>query len=67
MRAHWYFAEHFSELSYCFFSKSKGRFLDELCVSFKEQKLKRCVNMVYFCKTEETNGATKRTKVKDCF
>ena len=60
MRAHWYFAEHFSELSYCFFSKSKGRFLDELRVSFKEQKLKRCVNMVYY-------GATKRTKVKDCF
>ena len=32
----------------------------------KEQKLKRCVNMVCFCKTKETNGETKTVKVKDC-
>ena len=35
MCVHWYFAEHFSELSCPFFSKSKGRILDELRVSFK--------------------------------
>ena len=33
----------------------------------KEQNLKRCVNMVCFCKTKETKGETKRIKVKDCF
>ena len=36
MCVHWYFAEHFSELSYRFFSKTKGRILDELRVSFKK-------------------------------
>ena len=35
MCVHWYFAEHFSELSYRSFSKSNGRILDELRVSFK--------------------------------
>ena len=35
MCVHWYLAEHFSKLSYRFFSKSKGRILDELRVSFK--------------------------------
>ena len=67
MCVHWYFTEHFSELRYRFFSKSKGRFFDELRVSFKEKKLKRFVNMVFFYKTKETNEATKRIKVKDCF
>ena len=35
MCVHWYFAEHFPELSYRFFSKSKGRILDKLRVSFE--------------------------------
>ena len=35
MCVHWYFVEHFAELSYRFFSKSKGRILDELRVSIK--------------------------------
>ena len=35
MCVHWYFAEYFLELSCPFFSKSKGRILDELRVSFK--------------------------------
>ena len=35
MCVHWYFAEHFSELSYFFFSKPEGCILDELRVSFK--------------------------------
>ena len=35
MCAHWYITKHFSELSCLFFSKSKGRILDELCISFK--------------------------------
>ena len=34
MCVHWYFAEYFLELSCPFFSKSKGRILDELRVSF---------------------------------
>ena len=67
MCVHWYFTEHFSELRYRFFSKSKGRFFDELRVSFKEKKLKKFVNMAFFYKTKETNGATKKIKVKDCF
>ena len=33
---HWSFTKHFSELSFHFFSsKSKGRILDELRISFK--------------------------------
>ena len=39
MCVHWYFAEHFSELSYRFFSKSKGRILDELHLAFKAQNV----------------------------
>ena len=39
MCVHWYFAEHFSELSYRFFSKSKGRILDELRLPFKAQNV----------------------------
>ena len=35
---HWYFAEHFSELSYRLFSRYKGRILDELRVSFNVKK-----------------------------
>ena len=31
-----HFTKHFSELRYHFFSKSKGRILDELHVSFKQ-------------------------------
>ena len=38
MCVYWYFAEHFLELSYHFFSKSKGRILDKMRVSFKDQK-----------------------------
>ena len=34
MCVHRYFVEHFSELYYRFISKSKGRILDELRVSF---------------------------------
>ena len=34
MCVRWYFAEHFSELSYRFLSKYKGRILDELRVPF---------------------------------
>ena len=34
MCVHWYFTKYFSELSYHFFSKSSGRSLDKLCVSF---------------------------------
>ena len=36
MCVNWYFAKHFSDLSYHFFSKSKGRIFNELRVSFKE-------------------------------
>ena len=39
MCVHWYFEEHFSELSYRFFSKFKGHISDELRVSFKAQLL----------------------------
>ena len=35
MYVNWYFAEHFSDLSYRFFWKSKSRILDELRVSFE--------------------------------
>ena len=37
MCVHWHFEEHFSELSYRFFSESKSRILDELRIPFKEQ------------------------------
>ena len=33
----------------------------------KEQNLERRVNMVCFCRIKETNGETKRIKIKDCF
>ena len=42
MYVHWYFAEHFSELSCPFFSKSKGRILDELRVSFNKYVVTNC-------------------------
>ena len=35
---HWYFGKHFSELSYHFFSKSKGRILDGLGIPFNHIK-----------------------------
>ena len=38
MCAYWYFAEHFSDLSYRVFPKYKGRILDELGVSFNVKK-----------------------------
>ena len=38
MCVHWYFAEHFSDLSYRVFPKYKGRILDELGVSFNVKK-----------------------------
>ena len=34
MSVQWHFAKHFSELSYHFFPKSKGRIFNELHVSF---------------------------------
>ena len=37
MCAHWYFAEHFSELSCPFLSKFKGHILDELHIPFNEK------------------------------
>ena len=37
MCVNWYFTKYFLELSYHFFSKSKGRILDEWHVSFKHK------------------------------
>ena len=60
MCVYWYFQGHFSELSYGFLSKSKGRVLDELRVPFKvglspskkiashESFLKMMKNVFYF-------------------
>ena len=36
---YWYYAEHFSELSYRFFLQPKGHILDELRVSFNIKEL----------------------------
>ena len=37
MCVHWYFAEHYSELSYCFLLNSKGCIFNELRASFKNE------------------------------
>ena len=43
------FAEHFLELSYSFSSKSKGRILDEMRVSFKDNFLYGILLGDFFC------------------
>ena len=48
MCAHWYFAKHFSELSYMFSSKSRGRILDELRVSCKKDCFPESLQGSYF-------------------
>ena len=55
MCVHWYFAEHFSDLSYRFFSKSKVRILGELRVLFKKvscQKFLCNMNQSFANKTQ---------------
>ena len=42
---HWYFTIHFSELSYQFFSKSKGHILDKFHISFKD-KIRKLLELI---------------------
>ena len=51
MCVHWYFAGHFSELRYIFFSKSRGPILDELRVSCKNHCFPESLQSSYIWNT----------------